>query len=197
MRALRWIAMAAATATPLVASAQRIGTIEAGVHAGLISYDSKLGYENGPAIGGSIGTYIFPRLQAFAEDGITPTKRAGVTQKHYPFRTGLLYDIPLSGKWYLGLGGGYNLDAYPDETTANKYEDGFFGTAKLRVCMKNDWNLSFGGVMDQKPSPNRQSLDGTSNNMTFRVGISKFLNGNKEMFGTGRGVCEPAAPPPP
>src|SRR5262245_17133966 len=128
MRTKRLVAVVAVAVCSAAgsASAQRWGTVEAGVHAQYTKFDDVLKLDNRIGAGGQLGFFLLPNLAAEVDLTFVPTTgpvNGDITYR--PFHGRLVYNIPVSDEFKVMLGGGYTLAVFNGDTTANKYEDGF------------------------------------------------------------------------
>lgn len=113
------IVAAAALFLPEVAEAQSPGSIELGAVGRFGIYDSEVGLENAPAIGGRAGIFFLPNLSlevdwTYSEPDLTnpPGWQGREFVRHELYQTRLLYNWWLGESAALLLGAGYTYDNY-------------------------------------------------------------------------------------
>lgn len=180
------------------AEAQRPLSFEIGAFGQYNSFDKNLNLDNTPTIGGRAALYLLKNLAA---EGDIQFGKADWTHANgtksltlTPFAARLVYGLPLNDKLKFLIGAGYQNNVYKGRfeningfVAANEYEDAFTGLVGLKYCLNDKWSLRGDvPVIDYNPSPNFTgdpvTLDGTSTNYGFRVGIGTMLRG--ECVGT-------------
>lgn len=136
------------------AAAQRIGTVEAGVHIQYTKFDDILRLDNRIGGGGELGLFVLPNLAAEVGYSFVPTTgpvNGDITYR--PFHARLVYNIPLADRTKIMVGGGYTLAQFSGDTTKNEWEDGFHVLGGLKFYMTPSWHLRLGAQWDKHPSP--------------------------------------------
>lgn len=155
MRTLRLAAAAlglAGIASP--ALAQRIGTVEAGVHIQYTKFDDVLKLDNRVGGGGTLGLFILPNLAAEVAYSFVPTTgpvNGDITYR--PFNARLVYNIPVADRVRLMLGGGYSLAQFSGDTTKNEWEDGVHAMGGFKFYLTPSWHMRLTAQWDKHPSP--------------------------------------------
>ncbi len=193
----------AALALPV--SAQRQSAVEAGVFGQFTRLDEELKLDDAISIGGRLGVYVLRNLalevdgQIGSTDWLSPAGSKSVTYSPYAFR--LVYGLPMGERLRLLLGAGYQENiyrgrkiAYSNIVAGNEYEDAFSALLGLKYCFNDRWSLRGDVPIDYNPSPNFNgsvvTLDGTSTNIGFRIGLSRMFRGD-----CGSAPSVPAVPP--
>ena len=174
------------------AFAQRPLAIEVGAFGQYNAFDKNLQIDNTVTGGGRLGLYLLKNLAIEGDlqygkadwNGVTPSKSLTLM----PWAARFVYGIPLGERWKFLLGAGYQQNVYDGRTklvgsteAPNEYEDAISGLVGLKVCLNQKWNLRFDVPVDYDPSPNftgDESLNGTSTNFGFRVGLGTMLRGD-------------------
>lgn len=183
----------AAFAAVDAASAQRTMNFEIGAFGQYTSFDKNLSLDNAPTIGGRAALYLFKNLAVEVDGQLGKTDWASPSGTKslnlMPWATRLVFGVPLNDKWKFLLGAGYQQNVFKHRfeqigaaRAGNEYEDTFSALLGLKYCMNDKWNLRFDvPVVDYDPSPNftgsTVTLDGTSTNWGFRVGVGRMLRG--------------------
>jgi len=165
------------------AQAQSLGErIEVGAFGQYTKIDDKLRIDNVAGAGARAGLSVYKWLgvEGDIQIGRTKANRAPNEDITYrPFRGLATLTVPFvpSKKAALVLGAGWVNSVYAGRSTANEYEDGFSALAGLKLCSNGRFGARIDGILDNNPSPNEQSLEGTSRNLGVRAGITYALRG--------------------
>jgi outer membrane protein OmpA-like peptidoglycan-associated protein len=177
------LSLLTAMAAVPAAEAQRLGErIEVGAFGQYTKIDDKVRIDNVAGIGARAGLSVYKWLgvEGDIQVGSTKANRAPNEDITYrPFRGLATLTVPFvpSKKAALVLGAGYVNSVYAGRSTANEYEDGVTGLVGLKLCSSGRWGARIDGILDNNPSPNEQSLDGTSRNLGLRAGVTYALRG--------------------
>ncbi len=184
-------------------TAQKTLSVDAGLFGQFTKLDSQLSMDDVFSGGGRLSIYLLRNLAAEGDIQLGSTKwtyaggTKNITYRPYAFR--LVYGIPLGAKAQFLIGAGYQNNVYSGRTqpiagitAPNEYEDAVTGLAGLKFCLNEGWTLRLVVPVDYNPSPNFNgstvTLNGTSTNIGFRVGLGYMLHGK---------CYEKSAPPPP
>ncbi len=163
------------------AQAQGIASkVEVGAFGHYTKLDDALKMDNPVGIGGMLGVSVYRWLgvEGNVQYGATKANRApNESIKYSPFRGLATLTVPLAGKTALVLGGGYVNSIYKGRSTPNEYEDGIATMVGLKICGEGKWGARVDGLADFNPSPNEQSITGTSKNLGLRAGVTYALRG--------------------
>jgi outer membrane protein OmpA-like peptidoglycan-associated protein len=174
--------LATVAAVP-TAHAQSLGErIEVGAFGQYTKLDEKVRIDNVIGVGGRLGISVY---KWFGVEGDIQFGRTEATRDPFetityrPYRALGTITVPVtsSRRTSLILGAGYANQVFAGRATANEYEDSFSGLLGLKVCGSGKWGLRLDGLMDYDPSPNEQTLDGTSRHLGVRAGVSYALRG--------------------
>lgn len=172
-----------AMAAVSTAKAQSLGErIEVGVFGQYTKIDDKLRIDNVAGIGAHAGLSVYKWLGVEGDIHVGNTKATRAPNEditYRPFRGLATLTVPFvpSKKAALVLGAGYVNSVYAGRSTANEYEDGFSALVGLKLCGSGKWGARVDGIMDNNPSPNEQTLEGTSRNVGIRAGVTYALRG--------------------
>jgi outer membrane protein OmpA-like peptidoglycan-associated protein len=199
-------ALLLAAASPV--AAQKAVTTELGIFGQYTKLDDQLLLDNVLSGGARAALYFFNNfgVEADIQAGSTTWHDVlgdkTVTYRPYAFR--LTYGMPIKERVRLVLGAGYQNNVYSGrfrETATyragNEYEDAFTALVGLKICTSERVSLRFDVPFDYNPSPNFNgsvvTLNGTSTNVGFRVGLSYAIRGR--CYQTG-GAAPVRTPPP-
>jgi len=177
------LSLLTAMAAVPTAQAQSLGErIEVGAFGQYTKLDDKLRIDNVAGIGARAGLSVYKWLgvEGDIQVGSTKANRAPNEDITYrPFRGLATLTVPFvpSKKASLVLGAGWVNSVFAGRSTANEYEDGFSALAGLKLCGSGRWGARIDGIMDNNPSPNEQSIEGTSRNLGLRAGVTYALRG--------------------
>ncbi len=193
------IVAAAALFLPDVTEAQSPGTIELGVVGGFTIYDSEVGLENAPAIGGRAGFFVLPNLSleidwTYAEPDLTdpPGWQDREFIRHELYQMRALYTHWLGESAGLLLGAGVNRDHYSTPRRIGSRGWGPGGLVGLRYRFSDRFSARFEGIgyyisEDQDAFIPRPETF----NLGAQVGLSVMLRDRERV----REVQLPAPPP--
>jgi len=133
------IAAGAALLIPDIASAQQAGAIELGAFGRFTVFDSEVGIENAPGIGGRLGIFVLPNLSievegSYAEPDLTDSPGAfdATFVSHELYQARLLYTHWLGDRAGILLGAGYAYDNYTRVRSVGARGGGPAGLVGLR-----------------------------------------------------------------
>jgi outer membrane protein OmpA-like peptidoglycan-associated protein len=177
------MSLLAAVAAASTLQAQNLGDrIEVGVFGQYTKMDKAIRIDDAFGVGGRLGMSVYKWLGIEGDIQYAKTKAArnpfeDITYR--PFRGLGTLTIPVTPgkKASLILGAGYVQQVFEGRVTANEYEDAFTSLVGLKICGSGKWGLRLDGLMDYDPSPQEQSLDGTSTQIGLRAGVSYALRG--------------------
>lgn len=177
------IAAGAALLLPELARAQQAGAIELGVFGRFTVYDSEVGIENAPGIGGRLGLFIIPNLSievegSYAEPDLTDSPGAfnATFVSHELYQARLLYTHWLGERAGLLLGAGYAYDNYTRLRTVGQRGGGPAGLVGLRYQLTDRISTRIEGKGYFVPE-DLEAFDGTRiRPQTMNLGIQAGLS---------------------
>lgn len=147
------IMAAAALFLPELAEAQSPGSVELGAVGRFGVYDSEVGLENAPAIGGRAGVFFLPNLSleldwTYAEPDLTdpPGWQDREFVRHELFQGRVLYTHWLGEAAGLLLGAGYSYDHYSTPRRIGSRGGGPGGLLGLRYRFNDRFSARFEGT---------------------------------------------------
>lgn len=175
------------------ASAQRLGSVEAGVFGQWTKLADSLGFNNPVGGGGRVGLFVLPNIEAEADIAFasaTGQRFNAVDVTYRPARFGAVWNLPVpSQQVRLLVGGGYTLAVYKGDTTRNQYEDGVGGLAGLRFSVNRAWSVRAEFLADRftSPGPNGEKFNTKGYwNFAVRAGVSFTSQRGRGNGGTRR-----------
>ena len=193
------ITAAAALFLPEIAEAQSPGSIELGAVGRFGVYDSEVGLENAPAIGGRAGVFFLPNLSleldwTYAEPDLTdpPGWQDREFIRHELFQGRVLYTHWLGESAGLLLGAGYSYDQYSTPRRIGSRGGGPGGLLGLRYRFNDRFSARVEGtgyyVSEDQDAfiPRPETL-----NLGVQAGLSLMLRDRERIV-----EVELPAPPP-
>lgn len=194
------IAAAAALFLPELAEAQRAGSIELGAIGRFGVYDSEVGLENAPAVGGRAGVFFLPNLSleldwTYAEPDLEdpPGWQGREFIRHELFQGRVMYSHWMAESTALLLGAGYSYDHYSTPRRVGERGGGPGGLLGVRFRFNERFSARVEGTAYYVPededghvAPRPQTL-----NMGVQAGVSLMLRDRVE-----ERIVELPAPPP-
>lgn len=196
------IAAGAALLLPDAVSAQQAGAVEIGALGRYTVYDSEVGIENAPGIGGRVGIFIIPNLSievegSYAEPDLTDSPGAfdATFVSHELYQARLLYTHWLGERAGLLLGAGYAYDNYTRLRTVGQRGGGPAGLIGLRYQISDRFSTRIEGKGYYVPE-DLEAFGGTrarpqTVNLGIQAGLSYMLRDR-----TVETIVELPAPPP-
>jgi hypothetical protein len=146
------IAAGAALILPDLVRAQQPGAIELGVFGRYTVFDSEVGLENAPGIGGRLGIFVLPNLSievegSYAEPDLTDSPGAfdATFVSHELLQARLLYTHWLGDRTGLMLGAGYAYDNYTRVRAVGARGGGPAGLVGLRFNLSDRFSARVEG----------------------------------------------------
>lgn len=181
------------------AQAQSPFSYEAGVLANLTKYEEITTLDMGLGLGGNISVYLLKRLAIDASIDFSPNKsdRSGNSLTIQNFRSDLIYNHPLAGKWRGMIGAGWTGTQFRGDKTNNQYDSGLNGLVGLRYCASDNWSWTASLVGDYKDPADQTPAFNSSMAWTVRFGLNRFFGANRAKGPCVDGTSEALPPPPP
>ena len=175
--------------------AQGSWAYEAGVFGEYSKFADTTHLKDGVGGGARFGIYPFKNFEVEyeADWNGTSSSRFGKLTAFNNRIDGIFY-VPLNDKWRFLVGGGWTGTRYHADTTYNQYDSGMNALVGIKYCISNNWAWRADVTADFK-NPSDQTPDGAgTTTWNVRLGIGRFLGGNRR-----NGTCTPryVAPPAP
>jgi outer membrane protein OmpA-like peptidoglycan-associated protein len=191
--------LAATLLAAAAAEAQSPLSYEAGVLANITKYDELTKLDLGLGIGGNISVYLLKRLAVDASIDFGPNKsdRTGNSLTIQNFRSDLIYNHPLAGKWRGMIGAGWTGTQFRGDKSNNQYDSGVNGLLGVRYCASDNWSWTAALIGDYKDPADQTPSFNSSMAWTARVGLNRFFGTNRSKGPCVSGMTETLPAPPP
>jgi outer membrane protein OmpA-like peptidoglycan-associated protein len=198
MKAIRPL-LVATMLSAAAAQAQSPFSYEAGVLANLTRYEEITRLDLGLGLGGNVSVYLLKRLAVDASIDFSPNKsdRTGNSLTIQNFRTDLIYNQPLAGKWRGMIGAGWTGTQFRGDKTKNEYDSGLNGMLGLRYCASANWSWTAALIGDYKDPADQTPAFNSTMAWSVRVGLNRFFGANRSKGPCVEGEGEVLPPPPP
>jgi len=172
----------AASSTP--SHAQRIGAVELGHFVKYTWFDSTLTVKDGLGMGARMGLFFLPNLEVEVTGAFSPREtESGRDVTHIPVHARLVYNLPMSERASVMLGGGGVYNIYDGAGFNDKGFGGLFG---LRYWLAEGVSARFEAIADYMPE---QDNAAEYWNWAGQAGVSVVL-GHRRADSDGDGVSD-------